>query len=206
MDNNKKKKKLSQTDMILISLYKVADGSTEKVPEEEIIIGAWKKFPHSFSLRNHPEYPDGSAIHKRMADKLKPQGLVIGLRDNVFRLTDKGIRKAKKLLSALENTPNHEKTAYRHLSREEENFIKHALKTQAFSAWKNNQSINLIDYDAKLFFKFSTGTKVDERTYKVEFAQDAIKKAIELGISQATDLKRLSEFLLNNFKELFEEE
>lgn len=198
-----KKKKLSQTEMILISLYSVAEGTTKKIPEEEIIIEAWQKFPHSFSLRNHPEYPDGSAVSKRMADKLKPQGLVIGLGDNVFRLTDKGIEKAKGILFSLENTPNLEKTAFRHLSREEENFIIHAFKTQAFSAWKKNQKETLIDYDVKLFFKFSTGTNVDERAYKVNFAQDAIKKAIDLGVSQAIELQQLSNFLMDNFKELF---
>jgi len=200
-----KKKKLSQTEMILVSLYGVAGGTIEKIPEEEIVIEAWKKFPHSFSLRNHPEYPEGSAVSKRMADKLKPQGLVIGLGDNIFRLTDKGIKKAKNILSALENAPNLEKTAYRHLSREEENFINHVLKTQAFSAWKKKQRETLIDYDAKLFFKFSTGTKIDERTYKVNFAQETIQKAIDIGISQAIELKQLSVFLINNFKELFED-
>lgn len=203
---NSKKKKLSQTEMILISLYRVAEGTTEKVPEEEIVIEAWKKFPHSFSLRNHPEYPEGSAVSKRMADKLKPQGLVIGLGDNIFRLTDKGIKKAENILPALGNVPSIEKTAYRHLSREEENFINHALKTQAFSAWKNNKATDLIDYDAKLFFKFSTGTKIDERTYKVNFAQETIQKAIDVGAKQAVELKQLSVFLISNFKELFEDE
>ena len=71
---------------------------------------------------------------------------------------------------------------------------------------EKNQRETLIDYDAKLFFKFSTGTKTDERTYKVNFAQDTIQKAIEIGVKQAVELKQLSAFLINNFKELFKEE
>jgi hypothetical protein len=206
MSNEIINKKLSQTEMILVSLYRAARGTTEKIPEEEIVIEAWKQFPHAFSLRNHPEYPEGSSVSKRMADKLKPQGLVIGLGDNIFRLTDKGIIKARKIISALENVPNLERTAYRHLSRDEENFINHALKTQAFSAWRKNQKGTLIDYDVKLFFKFSTGTKVEERSFKVKFALDSIKKAVDLGINQAGELQQLSAYLLDNFKELFREE
>lgn len=205
MNKKNEKKKLSQTNMILLSLYRAANGTKDKVPEEEIIIQAWKDFAHSFSLRNHPEYPDGSAVSKRMADQLKPRGLVIGLGNNVFRLTDKGIKKAKNLLLVLENESSIEKTAYRHLSRAEESFINHALKTQAFSTWKNNKKEDLIDYDAKLFFRFSTGTKIEERTYKVHFAKEAIQKSIDIGIKQANELKELACFLVDNFKELFEE-
>ena len=137
---NSKKKKLSQTEMILISLYRVAEGTTEKVPEEEIVIEAWKKFPHSFSLRNHPEYPEGSAVSKRMADKLKPQGLVIGLGDNIFRLTDKGIKKAENILPALGNVPSIEKNSLPSFIQRRRKFYQPCIKNSGILGMEKQQS------------------------------------------------------------------
>lgn len=206
MTKKAKPKKLSQPDMILVALYKVAQGTKEKVPEEEIIIRVWQEFPESFSLRNHSEYPDGSAVSKRMADKLKPQGLVIGLGDNIFRLTEKGIFQAKAIIDALGGKDEIKVATVRQLSREEENFINLAYKSQAFSAWQKGQQDSLIDYDAKLFFQFSTGTKLDKRTHKVNFAQETLAKAKQLNIPKIDELQALLNFLLNNFSELFDGE
>ena len=77
---------LTQSEMLLISFYRSSGGTTSKVPYEELVLQAWRDFPQTFSLRNHPEHPDASDMHKTLYQALKPQGLVIPLGNKIFRL------------------------------------------------------------------------------------------------------------------------
>jgi len=201
-----KKQSLTQADMVLIAVFRASDGTTERVAWEEIVLKAWQEFPKDFSLRNHPEFPDGEVITKRVADKLRPKGYLIALGNKFFRLTDKGKRQAQLLIEAIEGSSSIENASYRQLSREEANFIHHALGSQAYKTWASGNKNKLIDYDAKLFFRFSTGTKKEERKQKVQFAKEALQKAIDIGIAEAKQIDLLATFLSDNFEELFREE
>jgi hypothetical protein len=91
------------------------------------------------------------------------------------------------------------------LNREQEDFLQYATRSRAFLTWKQGKEKDLIDYDARMFFQFSTGTPVRERKRKVENAREAIGKAITLNRSDATTLNDLFQFLTKNFSQLFEE-
>ncbi len=191
---------LKQQDMILVSFYHVSGGTTNKVPYEELVIQLWRDFPENFSLRNHREYPDASDVHKKLYNgSLKDDGLIISLGNKVFRLTDKGIAQAAEVIASLKATPSvpaHDKSR---LSREEGNFIKHAQGSRAFATWKAGEQEKLVDYDARVFFQFSTGTKVGDRKLKVNFARESIQRASEIGIDGAEDLIALANFLVERF-------
>src|SRR5438067_2194698 len=77
---------LAQHEMILLALAHAANWTTAKVPYEDLVLQAWQAFPHAFSLRNHPEHPDASDIHKRLYQSLRPAGFVVSLGNKVFRL------------------------------------------------------------------------------------------------------------------------
>jgi len=85
--------------MVLILFYHNSGRTTNKVPYEELVIQLWQDFPEVFSLRNHPEYPDASDVHKKLYHgPLKDEGLILSLSNKVFRLTDKGVARAGRLL------------------------------------------------------------------------------------------------------------
>jgi hypothetical protein len=67
------------------------------VPYEELVLQARRDYPEAFSLRNHPEHPDASDIHKRLYQTLKPAGLIVSVGSKVFRLTEAGVNRAKEL-------------------------------------------------------------------------------------------------------------
>ena len=93
--------KLTQPEMVLLSMYRVSHGTTQKIPYEELVLQAWRDYPEAFSLRNYPEYPDGSDIHKKLYNGfLKTDNLVLSLGDKNFRLTEKGVSRASELLSS----------------------------------------------------------------------------------------------------------
>src|SRR5262245_42201837 len=73
--------KLSQPEMVLVSMYRASGGRTERIPYEEIVVRAHRDFPEAFSLRNYPQFPDASDIHKKLYQALKPNGLVVTLGD-----------------------------------------------------------------------------------------------------------------------------
>ena|SRR5579863_4577741 len=196
---------LSQPEMLLVAFCHVSGGTTNKVPYEELVLQAWRDFPEAFSLRNHPEFPDASDIHKKLYQELKSAGLVIPLGNKVFRLTDKGLERAAILTATLEGAPvaqGHEKVR---LARSEKNFMEHALRSRAFATWSAGHQEDLVDYDARMFFQFSTGTPIQERKRRVEFAKEAIQKACRVGAAGAPDLERLTEFLVEKFDKLLEE-
>jgi hypothetical protein len=199
-------RKLTQSDMVLIALFRASKGTTNKVAYEELVLQAWRDFPEQFSLRNYPKYPDGSDIHKKLYNgPLKTESLVLSLGDKHFRLTAKGLEEAKKVVEALDNVSPRRLDDNSRLSRDAEKFIKHGLQSRALTDWQAGKSEKLVDYDARMFFQFSTGTTIEERKRKAKDAKEAIEKAILIGVEGAKDLKAVANFLTEKFEQLFKE-
>ncbi len=205
----KNKQSLSQSDMVLLAAYRASKSFGARVPFEEIVLQAWRDFPEKFGLNNHFEYPDSYPIHRRLSGDLLADGFVLSLGKQVYRLTEKGVEVAKELdaQSLMKNNHKSNKStlAVIRLNREQEDFLQYATRSRAFLTWKQGKEKDLIDYDARMFFQFSTGTPVRERKRKAENARDAIEKAIALNRSDATTLNDLFQFLIKNFSQLFEE-
>ncbi len=201
----KETQKFSQAEMILLTIYRLSKTLGNRVPFEEIVVRVWKDFPAHFSLTNHPEYPDSYPVSKRIYSDLITERLVVSLRKQVYRLTDKGLDIATKL-DARSSSQNKKHAAnVVQLNRAEEEFFQYAIKSRAYSAWKQGKGNDLIDYDARVFFQFSTGTPVRERKRKLENARDAVEKAVALDIPDAKMLKDLFQFFTKKFPSLFEE-
>jgi hypothetical protein len=195
---------LTQSEMVLVSMARIANGTTKRIPYEEIVLQAWKDFPTVFSLRSHPEHPDASDIHKKIYQTLKPAGLVASLGNKVFRLTDKGIDRSGALLAVQQEKGEGCPNRPARLSRSEHAFFAHAAQSQTYSIWKQGEARRLIDHDARLFYQSSTGTSFDDRRQKAEFAAETFEKAQMLGLEHSASLSKLSEFLVERFKSLFE--
>jgi hypothetical protein len=195
---------LTQSEMVLVSMVRLAEGNTERVPYEEIVLQAWRDFPQAFSLRSHPEHPDASDIHKKIYQNLKPAGLVLSLGNKVFRLTDKGVERGLELLANQRGDSNDRAIKPGRLSRSEQAFFAHASHSRTFSIWQQGDRDRLIDHDTRLFYQFSTGTSFDDRRQKVSFAKETFEKARALSLEHSDSLAELSEFLVVTFPNLFE--
>ncbi|HEY7449498.1 MAG TPA: hypothetical protein VH702_15190 [Vicinamibacterales bacterium] len=189
--------------MVLLAMAHASNWSTSRIPYEDLVLQAWQDFPAEFSLRNHPEHPDASDIHKRLYQTLRPNGLARTLGNKVFRLTDKGLTEAKRLEGSLQGRPP--STESSRLSREEQAVVEDALASRAIGTWRANEPDKLIDYDARMFFGFSTGTAVRERNIRATFARGAFDKASKLGITGSDELVALADDLMTRFAHLFEE-
>lgn len=199
----KTKKAISLADKVLLAVYRTSGGTTRRVNFEEIVLQAWKDFPADFSLLNHPEFPDASIAYQRIYANLTAKRLLVPLRKQVLRLTDKGLDRAQAIENNLDDQENSKHRIQ--LSREAKQFLDHALKTRAYLTWKNDRGDQLIDYDARVFFQFSTGTPIRDRKRRLGNAREAIEKAIAMGLPDGDTLRDLLEFLVSRFPELFTE-
>lgn len=197
--------KLSQAEMVLLAIYRVSSGTTKRIPFEEIVLRSWKDFPKHFSLNNYPEYPDAYPVSKRLSSDLVTSRLVTSVSKEVYRLTYKGLDNAKELEERLSSTHIGKSPDKNILNREEIDLIRYATRSRAFLTWKQGKKDDLIDYDVRVFFQFSTGTPVRERKRKVENIRDAFEKAVKLGLPDAESLHDLFQFLVKKFPTLFEE-
>ncbi len=199
---------ISQAKMVLLAIYRVSQMVGNRIPFEDFVIQAWKDYPDQFSLRNHPEHPDSYKIYNRIYTTLITERWLVSLRKQVYRLTDKGMEIARELES---RNPIKDKDKVvgtakpNNLTRDEEEFINHAVRSRALATWKQNKKADLIDYDTRLFFQFSSGTPVRERKRKLENARDAIEKAVTMGLPEAKALNDLFHFFTKKFPSLFEE-
>lgn len=200
-------RKLTQPEMVLISMYRFSKGTTTKIPYEELVLQAWRDFPEAFSLRNYPEYPDASDIHKKLyGGTLKNDGLVVSLGDKNFRLTEKGIVRAEEIFVSIEgHSEANESPDITRLARDEERFIESALRSRPFRTWISSGQEKLTDYDVRVLFQFSTGTRVSDRKRKADFAKEAVRKAKTMGVVDADQLESLIDFLVSRFDSLFKE-
>ena len=55
---------MERPQKILLTMLELSGGTTKSLKYEDIVVGAFKKFPDEFALRGYPEYPDSSDIHK----------------------------------------------------------------------------------------------------------------------------------------------
>ncbi len=195
--------KLTQAQMVLIAMYLASNGTASRIPYEEIVMQAWREFPAVFGLRNYPEYPDASDIHKKIYQTLKPSGFAVAIGDKFFRLTDKGIAEARALMVG--DSEAGDSVHVVRLSREEETFIRHATHSRAFATWMSDCPDKLVDFDAQLFFKFSANTNPSERARRCRFAVQSIRKAQQAKIEKADSLAALADYFFKHFPELLDE-
>ena len=186
---------LTRSSMVLLAMYRAAGGGTSRVPYEDLVLQAWRDYPSVFSLRNHPEHPDASDIHKKLYQSLKSNGYVVPLGNKCFRLTEDGVAKARDLEQVSMSSPS----MPTRLSRDQEAFIHHARLTRAFGAWMDGHKENLIDHDARLFFRYGVSTPFKERQHRVTLAERAIERGCTLSIPDGEALRNLAAFLKTKF-------
>ena len=196
------KNKLSQHALILVTIFKLSGGTTAPVAFEDIVIQVWKDFPEIFSLRGHPEFPDSNNVSKRLYSTLLKNGWIVSLKGHVVRLTEKGIAEAERLLSLPHQSVGYSPLRNLPLSQEERRFLEQAFRSRTFAAWLEGKKESLVDYDARVFFGFSSTTPYAERQRRLEIARSAIGKAVAASLPGATALESLATYLVERFSVL----
>ena len=67
----KAKSSRERPEKILVAMHRLAEGGTEFLRYEDIVVKAFEMFPDEFALRGHSRFSDSSDIHKPLYGILK---------------------------------------------------------------------------------------------------------------------------------------
>lgn len=171
---------LSKSQKIVAVMFELCGGESKPIHYEDIVVFAFRKYPHDFQLRGYPDYPDSSDLHKPLY-AMKRGGLVRSARDKSFLLTPRGLEVARALVGAAE--PPRDR-----LTKQEENEIKRIAKSAAFELFQSGQAAGILDTDFYEYLGASVRTPKGDflgRLSIVEQAVTAHKEKMNDGVSDA---------------------
>jgi hypothetical protein len=160
--------------MILLSIYKVADGTTRLSAYEDIVVEAWKLFPQEFGLRGYVDkYPDSSDLHKPLYGPLKRDGYV-RVQNKKFGLTDSGLAAAERL-----RKPDEVEPAYLGRVRRDQRIeFERLSKKSSVALLEENRASELVDTDLYDFYGVTVRTKPADFAGRITTVDAAVDAAV----------------------------
>lgn len=189
---------LPRWQKLLLVLFELSEGSKRQLKFEDIVVGAFKRFPETFHLRGYKQYPDsGDLIHKPLYD-MRPSGLVTA-HQKMFSLTDKGSTAARKLIKMTKKGGRINYKPSRDVGKE----VERILSTEAFDLFRQGERDRILDTD---FFQYigasvhSTKNEFKNRLESVEYAVEEAKSYYPKDVHKL--LLGCHSYLTDRFKEI----
>jgi hypothetical protein len=130
-------KKITLNDLVLFTLYYM-QGQGSEITSEDIISTCFIMFPKRFSLRKYPHWPDSAVVSRRWSD-CKSKGYILGNTAKGFRLTAKGLRRARKVEKMLVGTrPLPARAMPTEIKTRAGRFVRSIETSDAFAHYKKN--------------------------------------------------------------------
>lgn len=191
---------LPRWQKILLILGELSNMSSVPVNFEDIVVGAFKKFPKTFHLRGYTQYPDsGDLIHKPLYD-MRPKGLLTA-NQKAFSLTERGlvaIKELKKMISG-------KGEAHYKPTREITKTIDRILAGEGLLLFRKGQKDKILDTDLFYYLGVTVHTSKNEflnRLNEIYYVINASTKYYPKETSKI--LIDYHKFLKNKFKNLIE--
>lgn len=177
-------------------MYDLSKGTTKPLLYEDIVVGAFRKYPEDFQLRGYPEYPDSSDIHKPLY-KMKTQGLVRAANKS-FELTPQGIEVASRLIHS--NQGNKDR-----LTKPEENEINRIVGSSAFRLFNEARKNEILDTDFYEYLAVTVRTNKGDFIGRLKNVENAVNSLVQKkGDLFSNKIKELHQFLIIRFNEEIE--
>jgi hypothetical protein len=160
--------------MILLSIYRVADGTTRLSAYEDIVVEAWKLFPQEFGLRGYVDkYPDSSDLHKPLYGPLKRDGYV-RVQNKKFGLTESGLAAAERL-----RKPDQiESSELGRVRRDQRLEFERLSKKPSVALLEEGRVNEMVDTDLYDFYGVTVRTKPADFAGRVTTVDAAINAAV----------------------------
>jgi len=187
---------LQRPEKIILAMSELSRGTSKPLRYEDIVVKAFRMFPQDFALRGYPQYPDSSDIHKPLYGPLKRAGYVLA-GNKQFRLTQKGLERAKELVSTDEKRGL--KSGVR-LTRDKESELQRIYQTDAFRMFVEDKRDDILDTDFYAYLGVTVRIGKNEFLGRLNTVGDAVDTAAEVlkdpPVRKALELHR---FLLAKF-------
>ncbi len=187
---------LQRPDKIIVAMSTLSSGSSKPLRYEDIVVKAFQMFPEDFALRGYSQYPDSSDIHKPLYGPLKRSGYVLA-GNKQFRLTQKGIERAKELASTVER--GGPKSGVR-LTRDMEVELQRIYQTDAFRLFVEMKKEDILDTDFYAYLGVTVRIGKNEFLGRLKTVEDAVNTAARvLKDPPSQKALELHRFLLTKF-------
>lgn len=160
--------------MILLTIYKVAGGTTSLCVYEDLVVEAWKLFPQEFGLRGYvDQYPDSSDLHKPLYGPLKRDGYV-RVQKKKFGLTESGLAAAEHLRQPDQD----EQPELGRVRRDQRIEIERLIKKPSVALIEEGRASELVDTDLYDFYGVTVRTKPADFAGRVTTVDAAVNAAV----------------------------
>ena len=190
----------NKADEILAVMYDLSAGEPQYIDYDDIVVGAFKRFPQDFSLRKYPEFPDASDVHKPLYGPLKSRGLVVS-REKRFSLTDKGFEEAARLAGATGHAP---RGPAKRLDRSQEHEIDRILRLEAYQLFAGGKADQVVDTD--LYYYLAATVRTDRGGFlgRLTTVEGAVKAAEEVSHPRAEQLRKFHDHMVSRYANIIE--
>lgn len=196
--------KLTRSQMILISLYQLSNGTNKQIRFEDIAVTTYKNFTADFQLKGYPQYPDtGDIVHKPLYSGLKKGGYVLS-GNKYFSLTPKGIVYAKKLLRVSGHDESGKSSTYVKLTSDQQKELDRLKTSAAVKLFLNSKKDEILDIDFYSYLGVTVRTNKYDFLGRLTTVEEAINATKEKSDVLYEKLRECHEYLLGRFKENIE--
>jgi hypothetical protein len=191
-------KNMSHIELILLSILRL-NKKTDSISVEDIVVDAWEKSPDRFSLGKY-NYPDSSAIRKRLYTDMQPLGLCRISKTGMVHITKHGLEYANNIQKKKDT-----KTYKTLLTKAEKEELNRIVNLKGFTLFNDNNEAKLIDIDAYEFYNISVRTSQLEIKKKKRQLDSTLTKAEKLSFKRVGLIKEYKHFVDEILKDLIDE-
>jgi len=201
MDTHDIPQKLTRSQKILVSMFRLSKGTGKQIRFEDIAVTAYLSFPADFQLRGYPQYPDtGDIIHKPLYSELKKSGYVLS-GNKYFSLTDKGIEYAKQLLNVPESNTPVGKEASIKFTADQQKELDRLKNSEAVELFLSGKKEEILDIDFYSYLGVTVRTNKYDFLGRLHTVEDAINATKGKSEKLYENLDKCHAYLLDRFKE-----
>ena len=156
-----KTQELSVCDKLLLAAHGLERGGNSPFSAEDLVVGAWKRFPDTFGLRGHldehgkPAYPDSNRVFAEImgSKPIRKRGLLVKVGIRMYTLTESGRDFALRLQATPPDAGDAgQKPAKSTLSRDIQQELQRLLATKAVQRIDNGQIETVTFHHACVFW------------------------------------------------------
>lgn len=193
--NKETSRRASLREQVLLAALDCCGSDLEKTfTSEDLLVSAWKRDPLAFGLRGYErEYPDSDKVRKELDSRgarpgsvstgLVSAGLILRVRERIYRLTPAGLATAAEVVGA---EPDTRGRAERVLADAVDAILSHSV----FRGWLKDPSSPRLFRDAGHFWGVAPGTPPKVIQARITDVDRTLEKALGLldagGVDEVT--------------------
>lgn len=183
--NKETSRRASLREQVLLAALDCCGSDLEKTfTSEDLLVSAWKRDPLAFGLRGYErEYPDSDKVRKELDSRgarpgsastgLVSAGLILRVRERIYRLTPAGLAAAAEVVGA---EPDTRGRAERVLADAVDAILSHSV----FRGWLKDPSSPRLFRDAGHFWGVAPGTPPKVIQARITDVDRTLEKALGL--------------------------